>query len=102
MRSSRCDDELADSVVGDGEVPLQLGGAAGEVAREPARDYEPGCGERVGAEDIGRVRVSRRWADLHGQSAGLRPRVRTTGGSRPGPLSALRFLGGCSSEPPGG
>src|SRR5690349_9477220 len=76
MRSSRGDDQFADSVAGDGEVPLQLGGAAGEVARQSARDHEAVCGERVGGEDIGRVCVLRGWtglpgADLHGPVTGF-------------------------------
>src|SRR5690242_17437403 len=62
MRPSWCDDEPADSVAGEGEVPLQLGGAAGEVARQPAGDHDAVGGEHVSAEDIGRVRVLRRRA----------------------------------------
>src|SRR6266576_4404740 len=70
MRSSWCDDQLADSVARDSEGPLQLGGATGKVARQPARDHEAIGSERIGANDIGRVRVSRRWAYLPGADRG--------------------------------
>ena len=46
MRSSWCDEELADSVEGDGEVPLQLSNAARKIARQPAGHHEPVRGER--------------------------------------------------------
>jgi hypothetical protein len=54
----------------DGEVPLQVGGAAGEVAGQAAGDEVAIGAECFGARDLGRVGVFRGRAGLPGADLG--------------------------------
>src|SRR5689334_1697937 len=66
LRRSWSDDEPRDVLAGDGEVPVQVGGATGEVAGQTAADEIAVGAERFGARDLGRVGVSRCRAGLPG------------------------------------
>jgi hypothetical protein len=57
-------------LAGDGEVPFEVGGAAGEVAGQAAGDDVALGTECVGARDFGRVGVFRGCAVLPGPDLG--------------------------------
>jgi len=64
------DDKVGYLVVGDDEVPIEVGGSAWEVAGEAAADQVPICAELLGAGDLGRVGVFGCGADLPGVDLG--------------------------------
>ena len=64
------DDEPRDVLAGDGEVPFEVGGAAGEVAGQAAGDDVAVGAECFGARDFGRVGVFRGCAGLPGPDLG--------------------------------
>src|SRR6266478_8488077 len=64
------DGEPRDVLAGDGEVPVQVGGAAGEVAGQAAGDEVAVGAECFGAHDLGRVGVFRGCAGLPGPDLG--------------------------------
>src|SRR6185436_11631677 len=60
------DDEPCDVLAGNSEVPVQVGGAAGEVAGQAAGDEVAVGAECFGGGDLGRVCVFRGCAGLPG------------------------------------
>src|SRR5947207_4638919 len=60
------DGEPRDVLAGDGEVPFEVGGAAGEVAGQATRDDAAVGTKCFGAGDLGRVGVFRGCAGLPG------------------------------------
>src|SRR5882757_418723 len=64
------DGQPRDVLAGDGEVPVQVGGAAGEVASEAAGDEVAVGAECFGGGDLGRVGVFRGCAGLPGPDLG--------------------------------
>src|SRR5260221_2135370 len=64
------DGEPRDVLAGDGEVPFEVGGAAGEVAGQAAGDEVAVGAECFGARDFGRVGVFRGCAGLPGADLG--------------------------------
>src|SRR3954452_18132274 len=63
-RRSRCNHQALDLIVGDGEVPRQVSGAAGEVAGQAARRQVTVRVARLDVQDFGAVDVLRRWTEL--------------------------------------
>src|SRR6185436_5334450 len=61
---SRCNHQALDLIVGDGEVPPQVGGAAGEVAGEAAGRHVAIGGALLDVQDFRGVHVLRRWTEL--------------------------------------
>src|SRR2546427_7481047 len=64
------DGEPRDVLAGDGEVPVQIGGAAGGVAGQAAGDEVAVGAECFGVGDLGRVGVFRGCAGLPGPDLG--------------------------------